>query len=73
MSACRHIPQGGVGSSADVAIVIVRKVRTPRAIADARAARSAHVPAGNAAFSTLQASVMLPSVPRSAAPTWNDE
>jgi hypothetical protein len=63
------MPHGGVGSFASVAIAIASKVRSPRATAHANAPRSAHIPAGYAAFSTLQPSVTLPSVPSSAAPT----
>src|SRR5438093_9844858 len=63
------MPQGGVGSSASVAIAMASNERMPRATAVATAARSAQMPAGNDAFSTLHPSVMLPSAARSAAPT----
>ena len=66
---CRQIPHGGVGSSASVAITTASKLRFPRATAADTALRSAQIPAGNEAFSTLQPSVMLPSVASRAAPT----
>jgi hypothetical protein len=66
---CRHIPQGGVGSSASVAMAMATKHRFPRATAADTALRSAHIPAGNEAFSTLHPSETLPSADSTAAPT----
>src|SRR5215831_17544329 len=70
---CRQIPHGGVGSSASVAITIASKLRFPLVTAADKAFRSAQIPAGNEAFSTLQPSVTLPSVASTAAPTRNFE
>src|SRR5690606_7362513 len=70
-SACRQIPQGGVASGASVATATAVNSRCPATTAAPRATRSAQVPAGYDAFSTLQPSTMLPSAQSSAAPTWN--
>lgn len=68
-NAWRQMPQGGVGwCAADVMTTRVKR-RAPAAIAVPSATRSAQVPAGYDAFSTLQPAYTWPSTVSSAAPT----
>lgn len=69
---CLHIPQGLAGGHTSVATATALNALTPPSVtAFPKATRSAHVPTGYDAFSTLAPVVMESSAPRTAAPTRN--
>lgn len=66
---CLHIPHGELGGLTSVATPIARNLVFPSVIAFTSAVRSAQIPTGYEAFSTLAPVTHEPSSQRSAAPT----